>query len=360
MTRDLISALGPVPLDWLLESSNPPVRFFTMRDLLDYRANDTELITAKEAVIDYRPVQQILKKQNPDGSWMSRDQPYIPKYKSSYWQVMLLGMFGLDGNNPQVERAVNHLLDFQHSEGGFSTMEAGAREYEFVRKKALARKKSMPSLEEWIPLKNREMQMSCLTGNVCVALIRLGHEHHETVKNALQWLVKIQNIDGGWLCPYWGAHKNDRHGCFMGTITPLDAFSETSNSLKDDYMKEAIRHGAEFLLMHRLYRSDHHSFKVTKQSWLKLCFPQFFYDILRGLAVLTKLGYSNDERIDDALQVVLKKRDSSGKWRTDCGYSGRLYGTIETKDKPSKWLTLEALKIMKRVIQTRGYLELDE
>ncbi len=349
-----------VPLEWLLEMSNPSVRFFTMRDLLDYRADDSELIAAKEAVVGYRPVQQILKKQNPDGSWMSKNEPYIPKYKSSYWQVMLLAMFGMNRRSPQIERAVNHLLAFQLTEGGFSTMEAGAREYEFVRKKNLAKKRSMPHFEEWAPLKNREMQMSCLTGNVCLALIRMGYEHHEAVKKALQWLVKIQNVDGGWLCPYWGAHVNDKHGCFMGTITPLDAFSETPDDLRDANMRATIRQGTEFLLMHRLYKSDHHGFKEIKQSWLNLCFPQFFYDILRGLAVLTKLGYSSDERIDDALEVVLKKRNEAGKWSMECNYSGRLHGTIETGSKPSKWMTLEALKVIKRVVKTRGHLELSE
>jgi hypothetical protein len=112
--------------------------------------------------------------------------------------------------------------------------------------------------------------------------------------------------------------------------------------------------------MHRLYRSDHHNLEVIKQSWLNLCFPQFFYDILRGLAVLTKLGHSSDERIDDALKVILKKRNEAGKWSMECNYSGRLHGTIETMGKPSKWMTLEALRVIKRVAQARGHLELNE
>ncbi len=360
MTRDWISALEAVPLDWLLEADNPPVRFYTMRDLLDYRADNSELIAANEAIISCRPVQQILKKQNSDGSWMSKDEPYIPKYKSSYWQVMLLAMFGMNRRNPQVESAINHLLAFQHPEGGFETHEATRKQYEFVRKRNLAKKRPTPSFEEWAPLKYREMQMSCLTGNVCLALIRLGYEHHDALKKALQWLVEIQNVDGGWTCPYWGAHKNDKHGCFMGTITPLDAFSEAQVNPKDASMKEAIRHGADFLLMHRLYKSDHHDFSVIDSRWLKICVPQFFFDILRGLAVLTKLGYSNDERIDDALQIVLKKQDRSGKWHSDYSYSGRLHGTIEKKDEPSKWTTLEVLRVIKRVVQTRGHLELNE
>jgi len=60
-------------------------------------------------------------------------------------------------------------------------------------------------------------------------------------------------------------------------------------------MEAAIEQGAEFLLMHRLFKADHHNFQVINESWLKLGFPQFFYDILRGLQVVTKLGYAEDK-----------------------------------------------------------------
>ena len=110
MTREWMSALKAVPIEWLLESDNPSVEFFTMRDLLEYKSSDSDLIQAKEALGNYKVIQKILSKQSPDGSWESKDKPYLPKYKSSYWQVMLLGMFGMTRKEPQIEKAVNHLL----------------------------------------------------------------------------------------------------------------------------------------------------------------------------------------------------------------------------------------------------------
>ncbi len=361
MKNDWLSALKSVPMDWLLEKDNPPVRFFTMRDLLDYKSSDSELIEARNSLGNYRVTQTILGKQNLEGFWESKVEPYLPKYKSSYWQVMLLGMFGMSRSNPQIECAVSHLLEFQHDDGGFvEFMERGARkEYEFVRKRNFAKMKVMPSFEEWAPAKIRETELSCLTGNITLALIRLGFSKNQAISDALEWLVEIQNVDGGWLCPYWGAHKKDTHGCFMGTITPLDAFSETPERCLNSRMKKAIERGVEFLLMHRLYRSDHHEFRVIQKQWLMLTFPQFFYDIVRGLAVVTKLGYARDTRIDDALDVIMKKRLASGQWPLDRTFSGRLYGSIEPKGKPSKWVTLEILRVIKRVVQARGHLELN-
>nr|KXH72187.1 MAG: hypothetical protein AM325_01560 [Candidatus Thorarchaeota archaeon SMTZ1-45] len=360
MTSDWMSALKSVPIDWLLEADNQPVRFFTMRDLLEYKSNDSELIEARQNLGRYRVTQNILSKQKPEGFWESKDEPYLPKYKSSFWQVMLLGMFGMDRSNPQIGEAVGHLLDFQHEDGGFvEFMERGAKkEYELVRKRNLARRKVTPSFEEWAPAKIRESELSCLTGNVALALIRLGYSEHRAIDDALAWLVEIQNIDGGWLCPYWGAHKNDKHGCFMGTITPLDAFSETPKKHRSIGIRRAIKRGVEFILMHRLYKSDHHDFRIINKQWLMLTFPQFFYDIVRGLAVVTKLGFEKDSRIDDALDVIMNKQLASGEWVLERTLSGRLYGSIEHKGKPSKWITLEILRIIKQVVQSRGHFEL--
>jgi hypothetical protein len=355
-----MSSLKTIPMDWLLGDDNPPVKYFTMRDLLDHKSADSELIEAKEQVMNYKVTQGILNRQNPDGSWESKDQPYLPKYKSAYWQVMFLAMFGLDRANHQVERAVDHILGFQHREGGFvEFMEEGAkREYEYLSKRDLKHKKAYPPIDEWVPARIREMELSCLTGNIVLALVRLGYLDHRAVKDALKWLVEIQSTDGGWLCPYWGAHKNDKHGCFMGTITPLDAFSEAPKKLLDASMKKAIEHGVEFLLMHRLYKADHHDFMPIKKQWLLLTFPEFFYDILRGLSVVTKLGYAQDTRIDDALQVIMSKRLKTGEWPIERDFAGTMYGIIERKGRPSKWITLEVLRVLKRVIQTRGHLEL--
>ena len=343
-------------MDWLLEDNNQPVKYFTMRDLLDYRNKDSDLIQAREEIASYKVIERIFSMQHSDGHWESGEKPYLPKYKSSYWQLMLLAMLGLKKEDSRIERAFKHISKFQHPEGGFTEyMEEGARrDYDYLRKRSLKRKKDYPPFTEWAPEKIREMQLSCLTGNMSLALIRLGYLEHNVVKKALQWLVKIQNEDGGWLCPYWGAHKNNTHGCFMGTITPLDALSEVPMHRRSREMKDAIKQGAEFLLMHRLYKSDHHDFKIIDSRWLKLCFPQFFYDVLRGLDVVTKLGYASDSRIDDALGVILNKRNDLGQWTMECSYTGRIHGTIEQKDRPSKWITLTALKVLKRVIQGRG------
>jgi hypothetical protein len=224
--------------------------------------------------------------------------------------------------------------------------------YKRREKQALKEGKEPPEYEKFVRDTIQEFELTCLTGNVAAALIRLGYDD-ERIDRALNWLVKVQNSDGGWLCPYWKAHMRDKHGCFMGSIAPLDAFSVLPEEKRTPDIREAIQRGSEFLLMHRLFRADHHGFRVINGSWLKLGFPCFFYDILRGLDVISRLGFARDERIDDAMDLLLEKQGSDGRWIMERP-PFKMQVDLEKKGQPSKWVTLNALRAIKQIRLSRG------
>ncbi len=331
-----------------MEEVNPSVRYFTLLDILGKSENDPQVMAAKRAIPESSLVKRIIAKQNPKGYWEEPANPYHPKYKASYWQIMILGQLGMDKTDENIRKASEYIFQFQVKEGGFTceTRETALKQYEWLLKKG----RKLSPQEVWIPSLIYEQQLSCLTGNMVAALIRLGYESDSRVNKALKWLIKIQNADGGWLCPYWKAHVKDEHGCFYGTICSLEALSEINLRYQTKDMNEAINEGAEFLLMHRLFKADHHDYKVINQSWLKLVFPWFYgYNILRGLDVLTKLGYVKDERLNDAVQILVQKRQKNGTWILENAPVGRMQTNIEAKGKPSKWITLIALRVLKRL-----------
>jgi hypothetical protein len=261
---------------------------------------------------------------------------------------MILGRLGIDKTNERIARACEFVFQFQNDEGGFQSesVSTASREYDYRNR----RKKKLPSQKEFVSSLIFESQLSCLTGNMASALIRLGYGDDPRVAKALKWLIRVQNRDGGWLCPYWKAHAKDMHGCFMGTICPMEAFSEVPRDALTKDMSATISKGAEFLLMHRLFKADHHNYKAINPTFSELSFPWFAgYNVLRGLDVITKLGYTRDPRIDEAVDVVLQKRQSNGTWILENSPMGRMQTDIERKGQPSKWMTLIALRILKRL-----------
>jgi hypothetical protein len=332
-------------LAWLLETDNPSVRYLALRHLLRRPESDPEVQEARSAIPDSRWASRILARQSTAGYWRDRSNPYLPKYKATYWTLFVLGHLHVARSDARVQRAAEYVFGFQQPDGGFAEygVERAHQEYTYVVARRTARGKLPGDEERFVADHVHQMTLSCLTGNVVAAFLRLGYGDDARLWRAVDWLVQIQNRDGGWLCPYWKAHVRDKHSCFYGTIAALEGFAETPESRRSAELQAAISKGAEFLLMHRLYRADHHGWHVINPGWLKLGFPLFYgYSILRGLWVLSRLGY-RDERMDDALAVLKQKQTADGRWILESTPQGQMQTDLEKKGQPSKWLTLHAL-----------------
>jgi hypothetical protein len=332
-------------LEWLLEADNPSVRYRTLRDLLGRPPDDPEVAAARAAISHWKPVERIFARQADGGHWGDAESPYLPKYKATYWTVMLLAELGLAAADERAGRAAQTLFRFQRPCGGFAEcgeVEARRRWAQAVARRE-AKGKAPPDEGAFVEDCLHEATLSCLTGNVLTALFRMGFADDPRLARAVDWLLEIQNEDGGWLCPYWKAHVRDRHSCFSGTIAPLDALSELPPDRRSAAIGKATGRAAEFLLRHHLYRADHHGFRVIRPGWLALSLPlSYGFTVLRGLSALRRLEI-RDERMGDALRVLLEKRREDGRWLLEGIPAGRMQTTLEKKGVPSKAITLACL-----------------
>ncbi|MFW9831906.1 MAG: nitrogen fixation protein NifH, partial [Candidatus Thorarchaeota archaeon] len=55
-----------------------------------------------------------------------------------------------------------------------------------------------------------------------------------------------------------------------------------------------------------------------------------------------------DSCMQDALDIVLQNQQTDGKWLLKHSFNGKFWHDIEQKGKPSKWITLRALRVIKR------------
>ena len=335
-------------LDWLLDAENPSVRALTLRGLLGRPPDDPEVVAARAAISGWKPVERIFARQATQGHWGDPESPYLPKYQATYWTVMLLAELGLTREDERAKRAAESLFRFQSPGGGFAECgEVGARRRcAEVAARRKAKGKEPPDEEAFVADHLHQATLSCLTGNVLAAFLRMGFAKDPRLARAVDWLLEIQNQDGGWLCPYWKAHVHDRHSCFFGTIAPLEALSELPRDRRSPAIEKAADRAAEFLLRHRLYQADHHGFRVIDPRWLTLSFPfSYNYTVLRGLSALGRLGI-DDRRMEDARRVLREKRTQDGKWLLEGTPAGRMQTTLEKKGLPSKWITLACLRAL--------------
>jgi hypothetical protein len=311
-------------IDWLLEPSQPAVRYLTMRDIVD-GTSQGDLAEAKLAVTSEGWAAEILSKQKAGGFWVEKEEDlYLPKYLSTNWMLLTLSDLGVTKKDPRIAKACNLWMDtYSRKDGGFDG--PGAKESEH-----------------------------CLTGNTARGLIKFGYADEPRVRTALEFLVKTQKENGGWHC--FGSN---------GTIDAwegLSAFAVYPRQRWTRSMKRAVERGSEFYLERRLSRQG-----ARYAPWFRFHFPyHYYYDILVGLDFMTALGYSDDERMRPAVAYLKEKRRKNGTWNLDAVHpdldnDGKLprwwnqYKShyhpfaLELVGRPSKMITLRALTVLKRV-----------
>lgn len=52
--------------------------------------------------------------------------------------------------------------------------------------------------------------------------------------------------------------------------------------------------------------------------------------------------------MQDAIDILISKQNKNRTWNLERTFNGRFLTNIETKGKPSKWITLNVLKVLKK------------
>jgi hypothetical protein len=74
----------------------------------------------------------------------------------------------------------------------------------------------------------------------------------------------------------------------------------------------------------------------------------YWSDVLETAEVLVDLGYGADPRLAGVLRLIRSKQDSKGRWTLENTLNGKMWADIEVKGKPSKWVTLRAMRVLAR------------
>ncbi len=324
-------------IDWLLEENNPSVRYFALKELLGKEDNSSEVKEAKEKIMVEGIVPIILRKQYSGGHWGISENFYVSaKYKGTVWQIIILAELGADGNDTRIQNACEFILRISQdpTSGGFA--------YRCNNQGTGDHLKVLP----------------CLTGNMLWSLIKFGYLDDPRVQSGLDWIIKYQRFDDGneenpkdW--PYnIGSKKGEacwgKHTCHMNVVKNLKALAEIPLEKRSRGVKKVIGEAVEFMLKHRIYKKSHAPFTVAKDEWTQFGFPLIWkVDALDVLGLITKLGYK-DDRMQDAVDLVISKQNEHGRWILEKTFNGRMITNIEQKGKESKWITLHALNVLKR------------
>ena len=70
--------------------------------------------------------------------------------------------------------------------------------------------------------------------------------------------------------------------------------------------------------------------------------------MLEAVDVLVQLGHGGDERLRKAIDLVVEKQDSEGRWLLERTLP-KTWTSFGKRNQPSKWVTLRALRMLSRL-----------
>ncbi len=308
---------------WLTGSaSDPSVRLRYWTEVEGRSKQDPRVQRARRAIGRSGWAASLLSFQFPDGHWgtagTAAHDLYVPKYLVTNWVAIVLADLGATRSDPRIRKTAEMILDRWSQRGGDLTGKTGE---------------------------------ICVTGNAVRSLVQFGYLDHPVVQRSIEWIVRTQKRDGGWHC------FPSRTGTLDGW-EGLAALAEIPEDARDASVRRSIERGAEFYLARRLMDEG----TLRYPPWFRIHYPNhYYYDLLVGLRVLTRLGFGSDRRLRPALRWLAEKRRRDGTWEIDADHpdldpdrGGYRFERpvfplrLEPPHAPSRWATVEALSVMAR------------
>ncbi len=300
------SSNDPV-IEWLLDA-DPSIRWQVLRDLTDTPAATVAAERSRVASEGWGPL--LLGQQHPDGHW--GDGGATPLWWSNLYTLLFLRDLGLDPTGAQARKAIDRVranVTWGHEFGDSPFFEGEVE--------------------------------PCINGRV----VALGAYFGERSDRLVDRLLSEQLEDGGWNCE---AERGSVRSSFHTTICVLEgllAFEQAFGAAPP--VTDARTRAQEYLLVRRLLRRLSTG-DIIEPAWTQFAFPPLWhYDVLRALDYLRAAGVQRDARVEEAVTIVLARRQQDGRWLLDLRHRNTLHEELAGPvGAPNRWITWRALRVL--------------
>ena len=325
------------PLQPLLNSKNPAVKYFSQRDLLEDEVDSIQTIWQLPAV------QRIIKRQQSNGSWKSTNKNRI-KYPAINYDLIetwkqfrfLIDQYEMNNKDPVIEKAAEFILSCQTEEGDIRGI-----------------------------LGNQ--YAAYYTGALLSLLIKSGYETDPRIEKGLQWLLSVRQADGGWLANALMASSYSweeiTHLTSQNVDTiPYQNFSSPSShnwtgmviralAAHPRYRESAEARRAAILLKSMFFQKDpHYTSYQDAGYWVRFQYPFWWNSLVAALESITLIGISSEDAdIMNAISWLQKNQLKNGLWKLS--YSKKHTVKYNARARENQlWISLAICRIIKRVI----------
>lgn len=299
--KNRVQVMTPDVIDWLLEETNPSVRYRTLTELLDEPKSAPHVQETKAAIPESRWAKRIFRHMHPDGYWLHRGKGEGVDYamsSSTHFVLAFLAELGFDRAEPHVAHAVERYLSLDPPD--------------------------------------YHTHQSCLYAYNLRTFVMLGYRDDPRVQTRVEVLRNDERFDGGYLCER-SSFNEDTKSCIRGSIKALTAFALLPNLWDTPRCKYLV----DYFLRRRVYFRSDPPDQIIRDELVRTIFPFVISgSLLEPLYALSVMGYGQHPALQPAWTQLETKRDEEGRYSVDW-YPPTLF-TPGPKGKANKWVTLYA------------------
>ncbi len=257
----------------LLNSDEPSIRFKVLKNVLGKESGSVEILKLQKEIKSSLRVRLLLSERDKDGKI-----PFHPyrKWYGAHWVLASLADIGYPSEDeslvPMREQVYEWLFSKEHE-------------------------------KKIISIKGRVRRCASQEGNALYYLLSLGLADARTEELA-ERLMKWQWSDGGWNCD-----KNPEaiNSSFMESLIPLRGLALYGKITGNKKAKTSAERAAEIFLKRKMFEIKPTK-RWRKEDFIKVHYPCYWhYDILFGLKVMAEAGFIEDQRCNDALELLESK-----------------------------------------------------
>jgi hypothetical protein len=296
-------------INWLLEE-DISIQYQVKRDLL--KSSKKELDSLQRRIPLEGWGKKILSKQDKKtGMWGGG--VYSPKWISTHYTLLDLKNLGIPQSNKQYIEGSKILLDkLWHNTKGVA--------------------------------KQRKQDI-CVCG-MLLSICCHAKLQPDLFNDIIDYIILHHMHDGGWNCSWWKGSKISSLHTTLNILECIRDLEANNYSYRIDELKILRNKAHELLLKRHLFKSLSTG-EVIKPQFLMMPYPcRWKYDILRCMDYFQSVKTPYDDRMKDALDIILKKRRKNGRWVVSHKYAGLTHFDMERGGTDSRWNTLRALRVL--------------
>jgi hypothetical protein len=296
-------------INWLLES-DCSIQYQVYKDLLGDQKPEL-----REKISQVGWGKELMSKQKQDGHWGLSF--YQPKWICTHYTLSdLRNLWILPNQN--IHRILNLIFNtMKEKDGGINYC------------------KSMSESE------------ICVNGMILNYACFFGVEENK-LKSIVDFMLTQQLPDGGFNC--YASRYGGTHSSLHSTILTLEGIIEYDKQgykYRLSELKKIEKESREFMLQHKLFKSDKTD-KIIDKKMVSIPYPsRWRYDILRALDYFQYACVCYDERMNEAIDILIKKRNKDNLWILPTNHPGKVHFYMETVGQPSRWNTLRAMRVLR-------------